>query len=1265
MSEDEAQQLIQKLLLQALSRRLPQSKWLSLLHQLVRRIEAAQNSTSSIDTVEPLAASYVAGCLVQYILSQSSLDPLLIEYLQALIYGSANRTGLEPDQGPVTDVITATLHLLAANVNSTTAFNVPAIETISSVIGQGLLMTFQAPIPFHVSNPSFLHLLQHLFAQSATEREVSSSSTSANGADSTSNDGSIAQSALAFIVSNLRLLSLAADRDITSPQNLLAPRVAITVLINVGQNLLAHVIQRLSAAQASKDAKAKPQIAVLQQTRSKSKTSINDIEAVLQSMNPAWKDEIALLRSLTSQIGVIDQLSEALSEASSSSTASSLNARRKKAETLQDAQSRATWDHFLDVSSASSSSKPAVEPETALLMHLLIDHHVSWNTKLDAVKTLFLARRNAAAPSLALEKSLAAFYFELLLAAIDACASVVEMPPAFKGAEVYAAIWRNALCGMIPEIVLQLEQWLDVHQDLPLRGQRLEAPHVRFESALRASLLVMSERLNVCETAGGQLSAGAGDGADAGAAGPEMSNVVGLDTPPSQPIKAWLLRACIEHSLARPEAIADEFPDGHKLASEVQSLSQSLRMDAQLEGMALNTLFETRISTDDPLELLQRVASDPGTHFIFARQLVLQVQGWLEQHDLESVARWCKALSQDACDEAGGAMLDTIMLYLDPAEVVEPLASILDHQDVGQTSDEPSTLSDVLLFVQLVCYRFDVAPSRIKRYSVNQEDDMQLDGSSTQQDSANTSSSSPPFLATYIATSPASYPLPSLTGENRLLVSRWIQALFGNEGISDDLISASSPPTLLRLSPLLFSQSISACLYGIIDLETLRGGLSYFLQDLLSFTLPGALNWLLAEIPRVPSQPILDVLNEAGLQAAVVDVVSSDGMLANGLRRNATSRTVHLEVLALLLDTDACVGVVRELVGKSFDGFVRWVQGRGGALEEGCETFNLASLKGRMESAGVTARLLSGTGSWLRTLANSALHQPQQQQLQLQVPRGQTQPQPQIQVQGDSKLISLLCSGKHASSQHIERLLSTLTSSQSLQMGSGKGNTDQKALAAWLCLIAPSLDTSSTTKPPVLSFIAKHDFASIEESAIESVIRTVRLVSGLIRASEAIRAPSANGEGDAAAQIHAFARSSAGVTGASANKTTEAAEGGLFDEDEPSTPPLPSTTTGAAENRKNAAGASVATLLTSSTFRVTSQQILDLLALKLVRFREAVDRRGGARVQAAKWSAVEGALIYNAELFNNAAEGAKSGEATATSAEPENALLGWLNALQS
>ncbi|CBQ73343.1 conserved hypothetical protein [Sporisorium reilianum SRZ2] len=1153
MSEDEAQQLIHKLLLQALARRLPQSRWLSLLHQLARRIDATPDNIEHDEDTPPLAGSNAAGCLVRYILSQSFIDPLLIEYLQALIYGSANRSGITPDQGPVTDVITLTLHLLA-HVQAA-ASNVPAIETISSVIGQGLLMTFQAPVPFRVASPSFLALLQHLFASSALDAKDETPTATAEESSSHTKDSTNAAAAMAFVIANLRLLALAADPTIASPQNLLAPRVAITVLINVGQSLLAHAIQKLSATQTTKDHKLKPDDGLLRQTRSTAKTCVAEIEAVLQSMNPAWKDEIALLRSLTSQIGVIEQISQTLAEA----TTSKLSTRtpKRKAETLQDAQQRATWDHFLDVSTVAAAQKPPVEPEMALLMHLLVDQHTAWDSKLDAVKTLFLARRNAAAPSLTLEKSLTAFYFELLVAAIDACATVVESPPTFKGAQVYVAIWRHALCGMVPELVLQLEQWLDERQDLPLRGQRLEAPHVRLEGALRAALLVMASRLDTCESATGQshaqtAAAAAGGGEDAvGVNAGMMTDVLGLDTPPLQPIKAWLLRACIEHSLARPEAIADEFPDGHKLASEVQTLTQSLRMDAQLEGLALNTLFETRVSTDDPIELLHRVASDPGTHYIFARQLVLQMQGWLEQHDLESIARWCKALSEDAAQ--GGAMLDTVMMYVDPVQLVEPLASVLDQRDVGQTSDEPSTLSNILLFVQLLCYRYSVAPERISRYTVA-GDEMELGAASAAQEDSDRSAS-PPFLATHLAASSVCYPLAALCEEERQLVGRWIHALFGNEGISDDLIQASPPPTLLRLAPLLFSQSVAACQYGIIDLETLRGGLSYFLQDLLSFALPGALVWLLAEIARTPLQPILDFLSDCGLQAAVVDVPSSDGTLANGLPRNASSRTVHLEVLALLLDTDACPPSVREVTAPAFEAFLAVVDAEAGGarLGAGCETFDLVSLKARMEGAGVTAALLSTRGgAWLRTVVQGAAKE-----------SGLVR-----QLAGDSmaRIIHAVGRGECAHSR-----------------------ADQKALAAWLCLVAPACPTNAHI-PPVLHFVQRLDLTT---EHVESAMRVLGLALALVRAAEIARATNAS---DLLALVHA--RDTAAHAAAEA--------GDLFD-DEPSTPPLPSALAAAPSGSRGVGAEAAVTpahVMVRRRFGVTARQVCDVLVAKLVRLRK-------------------------------------------------------------
>lgn len=556
-------------------------------------------------------------------------------------------------------------------------------------------------------------------------------------------------------------------------------------------------------------------------------------------------------------------------------------------------------------------------------------------------------------------------------------------------------------------------------------------------------------------------------------------------------------------------------------------------------------------------------------------------------------------------------MLDTVMLYIDPLEMLDPLASVLDHSELGQTSDEPSTLSNILLFVQLLCYRYAIPPPSISRYVPPNND---LDEPQSSQDAA------APFLATHLATSSFCPPLSTLCEDERALVGRWIHALFGNEGISDDLISLSPPTTLLRLSPLLFSQSISACQHGVIDLETLRGGLSYFLQDLLSYALPSALAWLLGEITRTPPQPILDFLAECGLQSAVVDVPSVDGALANGLKRNASSRTVLLETLALLVDSEAYPAVVREVIARDFERFVRAVEGEPG-LANGCETFELGALRARMEGKGVTAGLLSGAGrTWVRGKA--------------------------------SGVGSLLMT---AGSTRIDRAVRALGTADG-----GPSSAEQKTLASWLCLVAPAFKSVDTPLPAVLAFVQRLDFAKADEAAIESVVRVLGLVLGLVRAGEAQRST----DNSVAEDLLALTNNGKAEVGAASGEGAD-----LFD-DEPTTPPLPSTGgplngtahAGTATASTTAATSmSAALLIASPRFSLTSRQLLDLIVLKLVRFKAAVNQgvRGCAR---AKWEVLESALVDH--LLGADLSPVGPDEAEGDPERSQGGLSGWLSLLQ-
>jgi len=64
--------------------------------------------------------------------------------------------------------------------------------------------------------------------------------------------------------------------------------------------------------------------------------------------------------------------------------------------------------------------------------------------------------------------------------------------------------------------------------------------------------------------------------------------------------------------------------------------------------------------------------------------------------------------------------------------------------------------------------------------------------------------------------------------------------------------SATNPRTLLRVAPTILKQSLMARQAGVVDLDSLRDALSYFLQELLRFTLPGVLLWLVEEVERTP-----------------------------------------------------------------------------------------------------------------------------------------------------------------------------------------------------------------------------------------------------------------------------------------------------------------------------------------------------------------------------------------------------------------------------
>ena len=62
---------------------------------------------------------------------------------------------------------------------------------------------------------------------------------------------------------------------------------------------------------------------------------------------------------------------------------------------------------------------------------------------------------------------------------------------------------------------------------------------------------------------------------------------------------------------------------------------------------------------------------------------------------------------------------------------------------------------------------------------------------------------------------------------------------------------STAPRMLLKLATTLVSQALAAYQRKMVDLDTLKAGLSYFSQPFLAWQLTGIVPWLVREIQRV------------------------------------------------------------------------------------------------------------------------------------------------------------------------------------------------------------------------------------------------------------------------------------------------------------------------------------------------------------------------------------------------------------------------------
>lgn len=275
-----------------------------------------------------------------------------------------------------------------------------------------------------------------------------------------------------------------------------------------------------------------------------------------------------------------------------------------------------------------------------------------------------------------------------------------------------------------------------------------------------------------------------------------------------------------------------------------QNLLQQLAKEAEEKGEAISSLIATEYLGGEAIgdnqdkahrinELFMRL-NDSFSDMLAAREVAsaiiesFRISTTITTASLDNIALVCTALMEYE------TALSNVLLFRSAHELLQPLVPILDDEETfdhlcgpgAAGDDEPAMLSRTLLFIQ-----------RLSRQMAGTDPLVACSPSIT--------------LIVKLHADPTAPPLFELDAEHeRPLISRWIKELFDSDGVGDELIKDSPPRILLKLSPVLFSQSITAAELSIIDAEMLRNGLSFFLQDLLSYTLPGALDWLMEELRR-------------------------------------------------------------------------------------------------------------------------------------------------------------------------------------------------------------------------------------------------------------------------------------------------------------------------------------------------------------------------------------------------------------------------------
>ncbi len=222
------------------------------------------------------------------------------------------------------------------------------------------------------------------------------------------------------------------------------------------------------------------------------------------------------------------------------------------------------------------------------------------------------------------------------------------------------------------------------------------------------------------------------------------------------------------------------------------------------------------------LEFFSLVEEMEGTKQVELSNLILEtINEFIKNDDVSHLYRLALALGLSP------SALHAILFHLSPSAFLKPLLTFLDK---WQVSNDDMNFQDVYSAFGCVLMLFLLI---VKDYKISFESLLLI------KDNPN----EPSFCIKYLTKLGSLSQFDSSNTHQSDLLNGWITALFDSGGISDDLMRLSTVQECFQLFPVIFQQAFIACKQGLIDEDTVKGGLEYFLQPFLLSTIVGILSW--------------------------------------------------------------------------------------------------------------------------------------------------------------------------------------------------------------------------------------------------------------------------------------------------------------------------------------------------------------------------------------------------------------------------------------